>query len=386
MEKPSDKIRIALLGDARQVHIHRWSRYLDEMGFDVLTLSLEPVKGVSGFRRRIGVPSFLPDFVRYPLAVPQIRGVLARFRPDVVSAHFVPNYGVIAALVRRSPWVLSAWGSDVMLLPERSAFHMRRTRFVIRRADYITSDADVMSRRLVELGAAAERVITFPYGVDRKVFFPAAAAPSPAGRKGPSILCNRKLERVYNVTAVIDAFSEVKRGLPCASLTIAGSGSLRRALEERARGAGLADAVRFAGDVPHAGMADLLREHDVFVSVALSDTTSVSLLEAIACGLYPVVSDIPANREWIEDGANGAVVDPADPSAIARAIADAWANRSLREEAAQKNAGLIETRADWYKNMSVVNDLFRRLAGRMDVRVKGGSPPQRRNNGASTHP
>jgi glycosyltransferase involved in cell wall biosynthesis len=365
MEKGSEKIRVALLGDARQVHIHRWSRYLDETGFDVLTLSLETVKGVGGFRRRINVPSFLPDFARYPLAVPEIRGVLGRYRPHVVSAHFVPNYGLIAALAGRAPWVLSAWGSDVMLLPEKSAFHMRRTRFVIRRADYITSDAMVMTRRLAELGARADRVITFPYGVDRKVFFPASAAPSPADGNGPSILCNRKLEPVYNVAAVVDAFAAVKRDLPDASLTIAGSGSLQRALEERARSAGLDDAVRFTGDVPHEQMPDLLRAHDIFVSIALSDTTSVSLLEAMACGLFPVVSDIPANREWIAHGANGLVADPGDAGAIARAIAAAWNNRDLRESAAKKNAGLIETRADWYQNMSVVNDLFRRLAGRM---------------------
>jgi glycosyltransferase involved in cell wall biosynthesis len=364
MEKEPGKIRVALLGDARQVHIHRWSRYLDEMGFDVLTLSLEPVKGVVGFRRRIAVPRFLPAFARYPLAVPEIRGILARYRPHVVSAHFVPNYGVIAALIGRAPWVLSAWGSDIMMLPEKSAFHLRRTRFVIRRADYITSDAEVMTRRLVELGARPDRVITFPYGVDRNLFSPAARAPAPARRGGPAIVCNRKLEPVYNVAAVLDAFADVKRDLPDASLTIAGSGSLARALAQRARRAGLADTVRFTGDVPHDRMPGLLQDHDVFVSVSLSDTTSVSLLEAMACGLFPIVSDIPANREWIEDGLNGAVVDPSDPGAIARAIEAAWENRALREAAAKKNAGLVETRADWFQNMSVVIDLFRRLAGR----------------------
>jgi len=369
MEERSEKIRVALLGDARQVHIHRWSRYLDEAGFDVLTLSLEPVKGVSGFRRRISVPFFIPDFARYPLAVPVVRGVLGRFRPDVVSAHFVPNYGMIAALGGREPWVLSTWGSDVMVLPAKSAFHMWRTRFVIRRAAYITSDADVMTRRLIELGASADRVITFPYGVDRKAFFPFSTMPGgPAAKAeggGPAILCNRKMEPVYNIPTLVDGFAEALRLLPEARLTLAGSGSQSQPLADRTRRAGVERAVRFTGDVPHDKMPDLLRDHDIFVTVALSDTTSVSLLEAMACGLFPIVSDIPANREWIEDGVNGFVVDPGDAGAVARAIAAAWENRDLRESAAKKNAGLIETRADWYQNMSVVNDLFRRLAGRM---------------------
>lgn len=348
-----------LLGDARQVHVHRWSTFLSDAGYEALTVSLEPVDGVPGASRRIEAASFLPDFARYPLAAFSVRGLIARFKPHVVNAHFVPNYGVIAALSGFSPWVLSAWGSDVMLLPGKSPFHMWRTRAVLRRADWITSDADVMSRRLVALGARSERVVTFPYGVDRSAFFPADA---PAPLEGPRIVCNRKMEPVYNAATLVDAFARLLPSLPGATLTLTGGGSLRRALEKAAGESGSGAAVRFTGEVPHGGVPQLLREHDIFVSVPLSDTTSVSLLEAMACGLFPVVSDIPANREWIEDGENGFVVPARDPDALADAIARAWADPALRASARARNARLIETRADWYRNMAVVDDLFRRLA------------------------
>jgi hypothetical protein len=134
MTDNTSQIRVAVLGDARQVHIHRLSAYLAETGYGVLTLSLEPMDGVAGLRRRITVPSLLPDVFRYPLAVPAVRRALNHFDPHIVNAHFVPNYGLIAALMHFSPWVLSTWGSDIMVLPERSAFHMMRTRFVVRRA------------------------------------------------------------------------------------------------------------------------------------------------------------------------------------------------------------------------------------------------------------
>ncbi len=359
-EKPA-RIRIALLGDARQVHVHRWSKFLADAGHDVLTLSLQPVDQIAGARRRIRIPEILPDFLRYPLSVPKIRSILDQFRPHVVSAHFLPNYGVIAALLGRRPWVLSTWGSDIMILPEKSRFQLMRTRFVIRRASYITSDAEVMTRRLLELGASKERVVTFPFGVDRSAFFPAPTGP-PGG--GVRIVCNRKMEALYNVGKVIDAFVEVEKALPGARLTLAGSGSERPALERRARESGSASAIAFVGDVPHMRMPDLLRENDIFVSVALSDTTSVSLLEAMACGLFPVVSDLPANHEWLDDGVNGLVVPPRDVASLARAIKRAATDPGLRQSAAKKNADLIETRADWHRNMSVVDSLFRRLASR----------------------
>jgi glycosyltransferase involved in cell wall biosynthesis len=359
MPRTNQKKRILLLGDARQVHLHRWSRYLSDVGFEVLGVSLEPTDAMPGACERIRVPRVLPDFMRYPAATPAIRRLIGRFEPDVVNAHFLPNYGVIAALSGFDPWVLSTWGSDIMLLPQKSAFHMRRTRFVIRRATHITSDAEVMSKRLVEVGADPTRVITFPFGVDRDVFHPSEI---PVSRDRPRILSNRKIEPVYNIETIILAVSEVIRSVPGARLTVAGTGSARRKLENDVRRGKASESIRFTGDVPHSEVPELLRDHDIFVSVALSDTTSVSLLEAMACGLFPVVSDIPANREWIEHGRNGFVVPARDFEALSHAIVDAWNRPQLRESAKKINADLIETRADWYRNMSSVRELFDRLA------------------------
>jgi glycosyltransferase involved in cell wall biosynthesis len=227
---PAQK-RLLLLGDARQVHLARWADYIASIGYEVLTVSLEPNERVPDPKHRIHLPRFLPPFVRYPLAVPATRRLIRDFAPDVVNAHFLPNYGVIASMTGFSPWVLSAWGSDIMLLPQKSVFHMRRTRRVIRSAAFITSDAKVMSERLVELGAAPGRVVTFPYGVDRELFHPAA---EDSGVQGPRIISNRKLEAVYDIPTVLAAFQGLKRSLEMASLTVAGDGSLAAPLREQA--------------------------------------------------------------------------------------------------------------------------------------------------------
>lgn len=358
MRETETKIRVLILGDARQVHIHRWSEFLAGAGFETLTVSLESVDGVAAAHKRIRVPRVLPDLIRYPAAVPFVLSVIRRFHPHIVNAHFVPNYGVIAAMSGFTPWVLSAWGSDIMTLPDKSIFHMERTRQVIRRASYITSDADVMSHRIIELGAHPDRVITFPFGVDRTKFFPADEPSTPDKLR---VISNRKMESIYNIDTLIRAFTDVAEEIPDAALTIAGSGSRRQTLEAVANG--IAN-IEFPGETPHDGVPAQLRAHSVFVSIALSDTTSVSLLEAMATGLFPIVSDIPANREWIEHGSNGFIVPPRDTTALARAIMDAWRNPRLRVSAAKRNADLIEARADWFQNMAIVKDLFNQIARR----------------------
>lgn len=355
---PNRKRRILVLGDARQVHLARWVSFLLDTGYDVLTVSLEPIDTIAGSTRRVRVPGWLPDFLRYPLATPTIRRVIGAFRPDLVSAHFLPNYGLVAALGGHDPWVLSTWGSDIMVLPERSAFHLWRTRFVLRRATHVTSDAQVMTERLRTLGVEDAHMHTFPYGVDRRLFHPPTRK---ADLAGPRLLSNRKLEPVYNLATVLEAFRLLAEADGAARLTVAGSGSERRRLQTIAHPK---DRVRFVGQVLHADMPALLGEHDIFVSAALSDTTSVSLLEAMACGLFPIVGDIPATREWIDHGTNGFLVPPMDATGFATAAENAWNDADLRRRAAVHNQDLIRTRADWSENMSTVVSLFDELIAR----------------------
>jgi glycosyltransferase involved in cell wall biosynthesis len=280
-----------------------------------------------------------------------------RFDPDVVNAHFVPNYGVIASLLGRVPWVLSTWGSDVMTNPDTSPFHMWRTRRVLASASFVTSDAQIMTERLQRLGVSAERILTFPYGVDTDRFHPASTLPEGA----PRIVSNRKLEAVYGVSTVMDAFGAVREAFPGASLTVAGDGSLRADLMRLAE---RATDVTFVGAVDHERMPALLREHHVYVSASLSDTTSVSLLEAMACGLLPVVSDLPANREWVTHGENGMLFPAERPTELASVIVEAWRDRDFIERARRANTSLIRERARWQDSMRPVHSLFDVLAGR----------------------
>jgi glycosyltransferase involved in cell wall biosynthesis len=354
-----EKPRLLLMGDARQVHLKRWAVYFTEAGYDVLSLSLEHTDRYPGEIRFIRMPPFLPRALQYTMSVPSVRNLVHRFAPHIVNAHFVPNYGWIASLVARRPWVLSTWGSDIMTDPEKSPFHRMRTVFVLKRATRVTSDAQLMTDKIVSMGVPEERVLTFPYGVDRTRFFPR----SDSLEGGPHILSNRKLEPVYSVSTVVDAFPAIREVFHQATLTVAGDGSMRAELAARADRSIGRRAIVFVGNVDHDRMPALLRDHHMYVSTSLSDTTSVSLLEAMACGLFPIVSDIPANREWIEDGVNGCLVPVQQPMKLAMTIIEAWKDAPMRDAAVRRNVELVREKAEWRTNMQVVLDLFDGLVG-----------------------
>jgi glycosyltransferase involved in cell wall biosynthesis len=357
-------VRLALLGNAQVIHTRRWADWFHARGHAVELISLEADHGFAYpcHLLRSAVPF---RFLRYPLATPAVRRLLARFAPDVVNAHFVPNYGLIGVLAGYRPLVVSAWGSDVLVSGVASPLHSARARFVLARADRITTDAAMLTRAVVALGGAAERVLTVPMGVEPERYRAARTVP-PGGEPAGSPLCvvsTRKLEPIYNVGQLIAAVPAVLAAHPRSVIEVAGDGPERAALAARAPAA--SGRLVFHGMIPHAEVARLLGRAAVYVSTSRSDSTSVSLLEAMAAGAFPVVTDIEANREWIDDGWNGRLVPLDDPAALAAAIAAALADPALRARAAAENARRIDERATWSRNMAAVEALFAELtAGR----------------------
>jgi len=253
-------------------------------------------------------------------------------------------------------------GTDVLLSARDSRISAGMVQRAIRRAGLIFSVAPHMTRRLVELGADASRIRTFPRGVDLEKFV-MPERPRDAAR--PVILSNRKLEAVYNIEQMIRAAPRVIASHPGARFVIQGEGSLREPLTALARSEGVASSVVFEGAVDHDRVPASLARADIFVSCSRSDGASVSLLEAMACGLYPIVSDIEANRSWIgpEGGGHGDLVPLDDPDALARAIGRAIDGLASGKTQLSENRTLIMRKASWSSNMPLMEEGYRSLAG-----------------------
>jgi L-malate glycosyltransferase len=108
--------------------------------------------------------------------------------------------------------------------------------------------------------------------------------------------------------------------------------------------------VHFPGQVGQNELPEFFRAADLYVSASHSDGTSISLLEAMACGRPALVSDIPGNRGWIEPGVQGWLFPDSDSDALAEAILTAQENVQLLPAMGQAARRLAEERADWDTN------------------------------------
>lgn len=94
-------------------------------------------------------------------------------------------------------------------------------------------------------------------------------------------------------------------------------------------------------------MAGLFRQSQVVVSPSTHDGTPNTLLEALACGCFPVAGDLESIREWITPGENGLLVDPHNSQALADAILTALEKPELRAQAREHNLAMIQNRAEY---------------------------------------
>jgi len=112
---------------------------------------------------------------------------------------------------------------------------------------------------------------------------------------------------------------------------------------------------------PHARMGDIFRKANVLVSASTHDGTPNSVLEGMACGCFPVAGRLESLEEWITHGRNGLLVDPADPGDLAQAVLTSLTDPELRQKAAEENASLLASRAEYSNCMQQAGDLYREM-------------------------
>ncbi len=264
-----------------------------------------------------------------------------RFKPNLVHIHFLFPMGLVGIYLKlrfKVPVIISCHGTDIILLPERSRFLKLLARSLLKMADIITLPANHMLNFVYESCRAKAKII--PMGVNTSMF-------SGSQKRDDIIISTRSFYPIYNIETLLKAFSEINKRFPQYKLVLAGDGPLKNNLETLSKSLNISGNTYFAGALEHDELAKRLSCAKIFVSTSLSDGAPVSLMEALSAELLPVVSDIPANREWISDGVNGFLFEPGNPIELAKKLEAAIIGYDSYKNTLSKNRKLIENNADW---------------------------------------
>jgi len=289
----------------------------------------------------------------------------------LIHAHWMIPTGIIGVLVGKMlnrPVVVSVHGSDVSIFYEKRLIK-KIMQCLIKHIDFFHSVASHNTKKLLLLGVEKERIINFPMGIDKNWFDYIPPSSQIKGRKKYTVINTRNLFPIYNVELLIKAIPFVVQKVKNIEFIIAGDGTEKTYLTKLSDDLKVTKYVKFIGRIPHAQIVDYLARSDIYISTSLSDGTSVSLLEAISCGLFPVVTDIPANREWIRNGENGFLVPTSNEKILAQRIIEALRDLELRKTARRKNLKIIKERALWSINIKKLEKLYEICLNKKQLKI-----------------
>jgi glycosyltransferase involved in cell wall biosynthesis len=347
-------LKLCFIGNAGHVNLISWIRYYAEtLGHDIDVVTFNPpCEDVNGVRFHVLNGRLMQSKWRYVAAIPAIRRLIRRIRPELVIGYRINSYGLLAVASGFRPLVLVAQGNDLW----EPALQTAISRYTARRADMLQTWAPHMTRKLIELGGRPERILTLPKGIDTGLFTP-GSAPAP----DPIVVSTRQFRPEYRHEIILEAIATAKARVTGLKYIACGDGPCRDQLHGLAAELGIASQVEFHGRVNHEDLPLRLRRAQVYVSVIAEDGVSASLLEAMACGAFPIVPDVEPNRDWIRHGSNGFLVPPHDPRVLADRIVEALNDAELRHAARAINVRAIADRASMAANMREMERSYRAL-------------------------
>jgi hypothetical protein len=313
--------------------------------------------------------------VRYilgPLSLPryrrQFRRLAAEIAPDLIHALRIPFEGMLAAApglsAGEAPLIVSIWGNDITLHARGSWLMAALTRRTLRRARGLMADTTRDIRLGREWGFAGETLVVPGAGGIRLEEMKAGAESAALPEELPDapLVVNPRGQRPGSLRQDVffRAIPLVLEKVPQAVFVcppLAGDAQAERWVDAL----GIRSRTRLWPLLTQPQLWALYRRAQVFVSPGIHDGTPNSLLEAMACGCFPVAGNIESMREWITPGVNGLLADATNPQGLADAIIDALENKDLRRRAAGHNAALIAERADSARCMAKAEEFYRKF-------------------------
>jgi len=352
--------KILILGDANSSHIEKWVTAIAAKGYIVKIFSLTIYTGNSLKEKGIEVVNSAYASKRkilYPLAVDELWQLIKDFKPDLLHAHYASSYGLLGALSRFHPYILSVWGSDVYSFPQKSSFHKRIFKFNLKKADKICSTSNSMKEEIKKY--TGKDISVIPFGVDLNAFKP---MPVHHVFKGDAVVIGtvKTLEKEYGLEYLVEAFALLKKRakeFPL-KLLIVGKGSLEMELKEKAQILGIQADVVFTGYIAPVEVPYYQNMLTISVFPSLSESFGVSVVEAMACEKPVIATNVGGLPEVVENNVTGIIVPPANVEKLAEAIETLVRDEQLRSKFGKEGRSRVERLYNWDNNLASMIEIY----------------------------
>lgn len=351
-------MKILVLSDGASIHTERWLLGMKAAGVDfrkvsLITMNPEEVRnGISSEILAENIYKISPGKIKigggnwiYLIYLLKIKFISQKIKPDVIISVYLTSYGFVASLIKGKTFLVHyMMGSDVMVALNKGWLYKITAKFSLWRADMLVSASNTMTNKIKGFAAVDDsKVLTQQYGLENWILLHGSK------EKRYTFISNRAWVKNSNIPYVLKLFENAG---PNRSLALVSSDNSQvdidtiKLLEN--------SNIYLFNSMAHTKMVDLVSQSEYFFSLTSSDGTSLSLLEAMAVGCIPIVSDIPANKEWVIDGYNGFLIDLFNEEKAIFKIREALSlSEKEKKSIRQINKNIVDDRADCQRNMKL---------------------------------
>ncbi|KXG08979.1 D-inositol 3-phosphate glycosyltransferase [Anoxybacillus sp. P3H1B] len=351
-------MKVALLAPSKSIHTHKWASFYQQRGIDVKVItfkdhySMEHAKEVETWV----LPKWFPGKLSYISSVFALKRLLLEFQPDILHAHYVSSYGLVGALTNTHPFYVSVWGRDIYQFPVQNRLNRGIVEFTLQKADVICSTSHVMAAETKKY--TDKHVEVTPFGVDLTIFKPLEKQK----KETITIGTVKSLSDKYGIADLIKAFAIVYKEYPHTNLLIVGDGPQRQEYEQLAETLGIRHVTTFTGRIPNTEVPAYINDMDIFAVPSTEDSESfgVAAVEAMACGVPVIVSNVGGLPEVVKRDVTGLIVPKENPSALAEAFRYLLQDTALRSKMGKNGVNHVKQHYDWVDNANNMLNLYKK--------------------------
>lgn len=279
---------------------------------------------------------------------------------DIVLAERATSYGFFSLLVRARVKIVAQQGITDAFPEEGFSGTYKRVfqRLVYKNVNLVHAWGHVMTYAMLETGASPSKIMVKPKGINLERYtFPNQENENQI----PLGIVTRSLSEIYRHDMILESLAILKKRNILVACWIVGDGVLKEKLHTLAGRLDIMDQVNFLGKIENKDLPSLLHQADFYLAVPETEGVSASLFEAMACGCYPIVTDLPANRAFIRPGQNGMLVPTGNPEKLADMIELFLKRRNSLTHFLEENRAYIESEVDFNKNMKQIWSRYQAL-------------------------
>ncbi|MDE7177939.1 MAG: glycosyltransferase [Lachnospiraceae bacterium] len=315
-------MKICFIAPADNYHTRKWCTWFQSKGHmvDVISFTNAIIENVNVHWIDSGVDVQESDGkkIKYLLQFIKVNKLVKEIKPDIVNVHYATSYGTVVALSGIKKYVLSVWGSDIYQFPQKSIFHKMMLKYSLRKATYLFSTSNAMAKEGRKYTNKPFEIT--PFGVDMDLFSPKKRNREEDGNFVVGTI--KTLAPKYGIDYLLKAVSIVRHenlNIPI-QLRIAGKGLCEDEYKQLADQLEIADITTWLGFVSQEQAAQEWSNMDLAIIYSSAEAFGVSAVEAQACEVPVIISDVPGLMEATALGCSSMVVPRMNERALADAI------------------------------------------------------------------